>query len=210
MTKYDSVDWVALTEELKAREPAAMQLLYDIFNRGIRYYVFKQLGPDLVEDVVNDCWIVILENISKLQEPTRLAGYMRTMVRRRVFQEIEDRVKDRARRIDSEAREQEFTAAYSSKAPSPLDLAIQSQIAGIMQKALASLSAKDRQIIEKFYFEELEAGDIQKLLGMSETQFRLVKSRAKRKFGKAGAALVATGKIPPKYRSKGRPRKNAT
>src|SRR5258708_103125 len=75
---------VTLTEDLqdlvnriREDDAAAMEGLYRIFARGIRFYLCRQLGPQELEDKVHDTFVIVVQAIRKgeLREPDRLMGY---------------------------------------------------------------------------------------------------------------------------------------
>jgi DNA-directed RNA polymerase specialized sigma24 family protein len=53
-------------------------------------------------------------------------------------------------------------------------------------RILNSLPKRDREVLARFYLEEQRPERICREMGLSETQFRLVKSRAKARFGELG------------------------
>jgi DNA-directed RNA polymerase specialized sigma24 family protein len=53
-------------------------------------------------------------------------------------------------------------------------------------RVLNSLPKRDREVLARFYLEEQAHGQICREMGLTETQFRLVKSRAKARFGELG------------------------
>jgi DNA-directed RNA polymerase specialized sigma24 family protein len=55
-----------------------------------------------------------------------------------------------------------------------------------MKSVLRELSDKDREILTRFYLHEQTQEEICDDMGLSETQFRLLKSRAKARFGELG------------------------
>jgi DNA-directed RNA polymerase specialized sigma24 family protein len=55
-----------------------------------------------------------------------------------------------------------------------------------MSEVLRSLSRRDRDILTRFYLHEQSPEEICQDMGLSETQFRLLKSRAKARFGEMG------------------------
>ena len=63
-----------------------MEELYAIFVKGVRYFLWRQLGPQDLDDKVHDVFIVILQSLQRgdLREPERLMGYVRTVLRRHV------------------------------------------------------------------------------------------------------------------------------
>ena len=55
-----------------------------------------------------------------------------------------------------------------------------------MLKVLRGISARDREILTRFYLYEQTQEQICAEMNLSETQFRLLKSRAKARFGELG------------------------
>lgn len=94
---WQGIAWKELVAGVKAGDDAAMEQLYKLFNRGIRYYLARQLGPRELEDKIHDNFIIVVNAIKRgdLREPERLMGFVRTVVRRSVAQEIEKLVHDR-------------------------------------------------------------------------------------------------------------------
>ena len=69
------------------------------------------------------------------------------------------------------------------------------QKAELMKSALASLSDRDRDILVRFYLKEQPQEQICREMSLTETQFRLLKSRAKAKFGEVGKKKLASSGI---------------
>jgi DNA-directed RNA polymerase specialized sigma subunit len=55
-----------------------------------------------------------------------------------------------------------------------------------MEQVLRSMSARDREILTRFYLQEQTQEQICAEMNLTETQFRLLKSRAKARFGELG------------------------
>ena len=68
----------------------------------------------------------------------------------------------------------------------PEETAISEQRAAIMRQVLDEISERDREILTRFYIQEQPQEVICEEMGLSETQFRLLKSRAKARFGELG------------------------
>ena len=56
---------------------------------------------------------------------------------------------------------------------------------------LTELSGRDREILTRFYLQEESQEEICAEMVLSETQFRLLKSRAKARFGELGKKKLA-------------------
>ncbi len=176
-------DWAALVARIHAGDSSGMEQLYAIFSRGIRYYLCRQLGPQDLDDKVHDTFLIVVQAIRRgeLREPERLMGFVRTVVRRQVAAHIDRCVQTRKEHTDLETG---FTV--SDRRNNPEEDAIARQRREIMRKVLSSVSRRDRDILTRFYLlgesqEQICAG-----MGLTETQFRLLKSRAKARFGELG------------------------
>ena len=76
-------------------------------------------------------------------------------------------------------------AILGMDALNPEQKAIHEEKAGIMLKVLRGISARDREILTRFYLYEQTQEQICEEMNLTDTQFRLLKSRAKARFGAA-------------------------
>jgi len=191
-TSFPAVDWALLVAQIKAGEDSGMEQLYKLFSRGIRYYLCRQLGPQELEDKVHDTFLIVVNAIKRgdLREPERLMGFVRTVVRRQVAAYIENAVHTRREQADLESG-----VAVADKTQNPEQEAIGRQKAELMKSALEALSKRDRDILVRFYLKEQTQEQICREMELSETQFRLLKSRAKAKFGEIGKKKLASSGI---------------
>ncbi|MDE3196845.1 MAG: sigma-70 family RNA polymerase sigma factor, partial [Acidobacteriota bacterium] len=60
----------------------------------------------------------------------------------------------------------------------------------IASRVLQGISHRDREILNRFYVEEQSPDQICDEMGLSFNQFRLLKSRAKKRFGSLGQRLA--------------------
>ena len=65
-------------------------------------------------------------------------------------------------------------------------MAASSQRIELMRVVLGELSGKDREILTRFYLNEQAQEQICAEMDLTDTQFRLLKSRAKARFGELG------------------------
>ena len=86
-----------LVDLVRAGDPAGMEELYAVFARGVRFFLWRQVGPQDLDDKVHDVFLIITQSIQRgeLREPERLMGYVRTIVRRQVAAHIEAAVRSR-------------------------------------------------------------------------------------------------------------------
>ena len=88
---FEIQDWTQLVERIHDGDPAAMEELYAIFGKGIRYFLLRNLGVDELEDRVHDCFLIVAQAIQngELRDPARLMGFVRTVVKRQIAANIE-------------------------------------------------------------------------------------------------------------------------
>ena len=187
-----AIEWSVLVSQIKSGEDTGMEQLYKLFSRGIRYYLCRQLGPQELEDKVHDTFLIVVHAIKRgdLREPERLMGFVRTVVRRQVAAYIEQAVHTRREQADLE-----MGITVADRKQNPEQEAIIRQKAELMESALSSLSQRDRDILVRFYLHEQPQEQICREMDLTETQFRLLKSRAKAKFGEIGRKKLATSGI---------------
>lgn len=189
-----TINWVELVAQIRAGDDAGMTQLYKLFSRGIRYYLCRQLGAQELEDKVHDTFLIVVHAIQRgdLREPERLMGFVRTIVRRQVAAYIDEAVHLRRDQTDIESGH-----AVADAKQNPEQIAISQQRAELMRTVLASLSHRDRDILERFYLKEQTQEQICEEMSLSETQFRLLKSRAKARFGEIGKKKLGVNGLYP-------------
>jgi len=180
--------WPDLVERIRNGDQAAMEELYRIFSKGIRFYLCRQLGPQDLDDKVHDIFMIITQSIQRgeLREPERLMGYVRTIVRRQVAAHIDGVVQARRTQTDIDNG-----PALSDQHPSPEKSLIEQQNIELAKRILNSLHKRDREVLIRFYLREQTAEQICREMKLTETQFRLIKSRAKARFGELGKRRMA-------------------
>ncbi len=181
-------DWAGLVHRIQADDEAAMEELYRVFSRGIRFYLCRQLGPQDLDDRMHDCFLVVIQAIRKgeLREPERLMGFVRTIVRRQIAGQIDVAVQNRRQQVDLES-----TGPLPDRRRDPESQAMGREEEQIAVSVLKGISRRDREILTRFYLHEQSQEQICKEMRLTETQFRLLKSRAKARFGELGKRKLA-------------------
>ena len=181
--------WPQLVARVKAGEVAAMEELYRVFSGGIRFHLCRQLGSHDLDDKVHDIFVSVTQSIrnGEIREPERLMGYVRTVVRRQVAAYIDGAVQDRRRRISIDP-----DIVLSDHRPDPERSAIERENLDLAMRVLNAVSKRDREVLVRFYLKEEHPDLICREMELTETQFRLIKSRAKARFGELGRTRLAT------------------
>jgi RNA polymerase sigma-70 factor (ECF subfamily) len=176
-------EWVELVDRIRMSETDGMEDLYQLFSKGIRFYLCRQLGPQELDDKVHDTFVVVVQAIRRgeLREPSRLMGFVRTIVRRQVAAHIDKVIHTRREQIDLES-----TVRLADPEGNPEEKAMFTQRTALINRVLGELSERDREILTRFYLLEQSQDQICSEMGLTETQFRLLKSRAKARFGELG------------------------
>jgi RNA polymerase sigma-70 factor, ECF subfamily len=187
-TLEGDLPWKDLVERVRAGDPTGMEELYLILSRGIRYVLYRQCGPQDVDDKVHDILLILTQSIQRgdLREPERLMGYVRTVVHRQVASHIDSMVKSRRNHDETD-----LNARLPDRQPNPERLIIQQENQDLAMRVLKGLNQRAREVLIRFYLEEQPAERICREMGLTETQFRLIKSRAKARFGELGRARMA-------------------
>jgi len=187
------VSWTDLVRRIELGDPSGMEQLYRLFSKGIRFYLCRQLGPQELDDRLHDTFLIVVQAIRRgeLREPERLMGFVRTVVRRQVAAHIELAVQSRR-----EFQDLEVCDAVSDTTASPEDAVIAHQKAEIMASILRGVSRRDREILTRFYLQEQPQEQICSEMKLTETQFRLLKSRAKARFGELGRRTLIRSALP--------------
>ena len=180
--------WAQLVERIRFSRTDGMAELYHLFSKGVRFYLCRQLGVQELDDKVHDVFVVVVQAIRRgeLREPERLMGFVRTVVRRQVAAHIDKAVQARREQMDLDA-----SARVPDPNGNPEEVAIFNQKEDLVRRILAELSKRDREILTRFYLEEESQEEICAEMILTETQFRLLKSRAKSRFGELGKKKLA-------------------
>ena len=186
-------DWAALVARIQRDDPQAMEELYQVFTRGMRYYLCRQLGPQDLDDRVHDCFLIVAQAIRRgeLREPERLMGFARTIVRRQIAGHIDSAVQNRRQQVDLDT-----SAPVPDGGLNPEAAAMTRQQEQLAVSVLKAISRRDREILTRFYLDEQSQEQICQDMSLTETQFRLLKSRAKARFGELGKRRLSRRNVP--------------
>ncbi len=182
-SSYSPADLAALVERIQNDDTSALEDLYRIFARGIRLQICRQMGPQDLDDKVHDCFLIVAQAIRRgeLRDPERLMGFVRTVVRRQIASYIETLVENRNQTTDLEVGR-----VVADLGKSPENSILEQEEAELAYRVLKGVSRRDREILIRFYLMEEPQELICEKMKLTETQFRLLKSRAKARFGELG------------------------
>lgn len=141
-------------------------------------------GPEL-EDVVQGILLTVVLNIraGKVRDHDRILGYVKTIAQLNAGNEIKAQIQERAcigamkgdTLINFEAPDEPVWRANRRS---------------ILASALAKLDAEKRELLTRFYLREQSKQEICAAMNLTETQFRVTKSRAKAELGVIGQRIA--------------------
>ena len=178
-----SESWTKLVIRLQQGDPSAMAELYQVFSKGIRFYLCRQVGTQELDDRVHDAFLVVVQSIQRgeLRDPRRLMGFVRTVVRRIVAAQIDRDIQHRKETLDLDSGHR----VVDQRANPEKSVMLRQKI-DLIRQVLDKMTGRDREILYRFYVEEQHPERICNEMKLSITQFRLLKNRAKARFGDAG------------------------
>jgi RNA polymerase sigma factor (sigma-70 family) len=184
--------WTKLVDRIRRGDSDAMDELYRVFGNGVRLYMCRQLGSQEVDDKVHDTFIIVVQAIQNgdLREPERLMGFVRTVARRMVAGHIDHLVHKRREDVAVESG-----IVLSDQRVTPEQTAMERQRVDLMLRVLSDMSARDRDVLTRFYLYEQSQEQICREMKLSATQFRLLKSRAKSRFADLGRKALGRKKV---------------
>jgi len=172
-----------LVSRIQSEDCGAIGELYDSFYDRTAGYLRRRLGAQDVTDLAHDVFLAVVEAIrrNELHDATRLMGFIQTVLQRRIAAHLKATI--RRRNCELDLTEQVSATDGSSR---PDHLVESWERAEMMQEVLQALSSREREILDRFYLQEQSAEQIRSEMHLTCTNYRVLKSRAKAKFGKTG------------------------
>ena len=187
-----TLDFRSLISRVQAGDSSGMTDLYTLFSRGVRFFLYRQLGPQELDDRVHDTFVIVVQAIQKgdLREPERLMGFVRTIVRRMVAAHIDQAVQSRKEQAELEGG----ATRLVDRRATPEERIMRRQKDELIREVMGGLSERDREVLTRFYLFEQSQEQICEDMGLTDTQFRLLKCRAKARFGELGRKKLSHGR----------------
>lgn len=154
------------------------ELLYSTFSRGLRFLAAKHC-PEYADDCVHDTILTVTKQIrqGQLKTAAALPGYLNIVLKRTAWN----------KKMESErlgANDEVFTTVvqtHSDERSNPQRLLEIEERARILREGLQSLKPQEREILTRFYLKGESPEVICEQMNLTDTQFRLNKSRSKQK-----------------------------
>jgi RNA polymerase sigma-70 factor (ECF subfamily) len=172
----------ALVLRIQSGDPVAQGQLYEKLSRGLLLLLRRRADRQDVQDLLHETWIAVMQALEtgQLREPSSVAAFALTIARRKAAQQSENSNRTRDKAVDLRVLE-----AQSD------DEIIRKQQVQIMAAMVHKLRPLDREILKRFYLKAQTKEQICAELNLTETQFRVRKSRAKTVVQEAGRKTLA-------------------
>jgi RNA polymerase sigma-70 factor (ECF subfamily) len=168
-------------------EPEGFEKLYRVFSTQ-SVSLRRQFGFQDFEDRMHDVFLMVVESIQsgKVREPNALLSYIQGTARYVLCAHAN--TKSRRHRLTGTLQHWETNR---NGRHTPEETLWHKERSAIMQDLLQNLNFREREVLERFYIHEQEKEEICKEMGLTDTQFRLAKSRAKAHLARLGAARLS-------------------
>jgi len=150
-------------EKIQAGDPEGSKELYGVFYRGIRFLLWRHLGPQSRDAEIHEMLAAAVQAIrrGKLCDKASVVEFVWTQLQRRV-----------------EGQERR----------SPPQAPVAAHLVQAMQQFLLNLSRKHREALSRFYLLGQSQKEICLELRVEERQFRVLRGKAKARFAELGKA----------------------
>ena len=169
------------------------EMLYNSFYRGLRYLATREC-PQYAEDCVHDTLITVIGHIRsrQLREPGGLVSYLRTVLKRTAWSK-----RNESHRW-SNGEQYDLAVQTSADPRQTPEQTIQSEERiAVMRAALGELKPREQEVLTRFYLKNETQETIREAMKLSETQFRLLKSRSKQKLQESVTTMLKRPVVAP-------------
>ena len=170
------MDWRVVVDQIRQGDPTGEETLYQNLVGGARLFLQRRLGTLDIDDKVHDLFLTIVEAIRRdeIREPERLMGFVRTVLYRQLNLAVSHIIKSRETTSGIEAADQ-----LSGSGPTPEQQTLAHEKISLMKQVLREMSDRDFEVLTRSYIREQPQERICIDMGLTQTQFQLLKSRAK-------------------------------
>ncbi|CAB4814626.1 MAG: sigma-70 family RNA polymerase sigma factor [Actinobacteria bacterium] len=193
-TTVDSAEDAELVQRFCAGEQQAFAEIYDRYASRV-YTMCAHMLADRseAEDVCGDVFLIAVERLSQLRDPSRLKPWLFSIARRQVY--LKTRRGSRSVLVEEVSEMSDSEALRTADASSTVveASAEQAELAQLIAQASAGLEASDRLVLE-LVLQGIDGADLAAALGVSPSKAHLATFRMKERVGQSLGALLIAGK----------------
>lgn len=140
--------------------------LYSLFAKPIFNFIWRLGGsPDDAEDLTQDTFLKVFSELQNLREPTQFRFWLYRIARNEVYQKLRKSQRRTELSLDSEESPLFNILADESIGLDPEKVALSRELNEVIEKALASLKPKYRDVFILAVFEKISYEGISKIVG---------------------------------------------
>jgi RNA polymerase sigma factor (sigma-70 family) len=175
---------------IRDNDEAAAEQLCRLLTRGISLLIRRRVDAQDIEDQIQEVLLEVLSAVKadKVRCPEAMTAFARAIAVRKSAAYIDSRVKQRSY---AAGRAEDLNLPASSGDAIPERTYFDKEQVEIARRALSSLNLREQEVLRRFYVDEQSQEHICLQMKLSATQFRLLKSRAKARFGDIGKSLLS-------------------
>jgi RNA polymerase sigma factor (sigma-70 family) len=179
-----------IVDDISAGDRKREATLIELIEPGLRRMIRSKIEWYDVDDVVQEVLLTLIQNLraGQLKDSSRILGYLRTIAIRAASSRCRSYVAGRRNPPIELCRN---LADTSESVDARLDASNRQKI---LIRRLQQMPAKQRDVLYRFYVGNESKDQILADTGMTETQFRLLKSRAKQSLTRK-----CTGDLPGRW-----------
>lgn len=146
-----------LISRIRARDIAAFEELYRTYRTRLSRFLLKLIHrPTLVEDVLNETFIVVWDRAHTFNGASKVSTWIFAIAYRKAM---------KALRSNDEAIEDHAADQRVSLEPTPEDEFGRQRAQVLLRRAIGELSAEHRAVVEFTYFHEMSYREIAEIMG---------------------------------------------
>ena len=175
MTGMDRQSELDIVAQLRARDPAAFDRLYDEFNTRLFSFLARvSRNRDIAEDLLEETWLRFVDRAPRLRPDTRLGPFLFTVARNLYLTYCRSRMMEDAQTVDTIG-----LWPLGTPRPSPFESASANETVGRIEAALAELPAMYREALILVAIEGMTPTEAASVCGVTPEAMRQRVSRGR-------------------------------
>ncbi len=177
-------DDVKLIQRILNGDQNAFASLVRKYQQQIHTFAWRKTGDfQIAEDIVQETFLQVYQKLDTLEDPMQFTKWLHQIANRRCIAWL------RKNRVQTEPLEETDiseieTEAYSQYVATEHAKTTADAQRDLVEKLLAKLKARDREVITLHYFEEMSSPEIGEFLGVSENTIKSRLHRARQQLKK--------------------------
>ena len=175
MTGMDRQSELGVVAQLRARDPAAFDRVYDEFNTRLFSFLARvSRNRDIAEDLLEETWLRFVDRAPRLRPDTRLGPFLFTVARNLYLSYCRSRMMEGAQTVDTIG-----LWPLGTPRPSPFESASANETVRRIEAALGELPAMYREALILVAIEGMTPAEAASVCGVTPEAMRQRVSRGR-------------------------------